>query len=417
MHMAEPFYILSQITVLLFVGLVMGIVAQKLKLPSMLLLILTGAFLSNLSFNGQPLFDLSSDFLIGSSILALVLIVFEGSSNFSIKDLDTYSESAFKIAILVLTMNLLFLSIATYYLFSIPSMILSLLFAAVMSGTDPGGVLALFQSKSNKITEILKFESVINTPLIVLIPFILLDLMEFETAFITNFLGQFFSFLQQIITGVGAGVVIALISVRYMRKFYSERLSPMILITSALLAYLLSEQLGGNGVLAVTVLGVFFGNLTVKKKPELKEFSNTLSNLLEMLVFMLIGFLIPIKLNLDFILKSLLLFGVMILIRFIAIQLVYLHDHVNLKERIFMALNCTKGIAVAVVAFILSNYILNLPIMENGTTVIKALRLTEISGATTIIDLMIFFIVYSIILSSVTARFSQHFIRLKVEEK
>ena len=90
-------------------------------------------------------------------------------------------------------------------------MILSLLFAAVMSGTDPGAVLSLFQAKSNKITEILKFESVINTPFIVLIPFILLDLMEFESAFLTNFLGQFFSFLQQIITGVGTGVVIAMV--------------------------------------------------------------------------------------------------------------------------------------------------------------------------------------------------------------
>ncbi len=415
--MAEPLYMLSQITVLLFVGLVMGIIAKKLKLPSMLLLILTGALLSNLTFNGQPAFDLSSDFLINASILALVLIVFEGSSNFSIKDLDTYSESAFKIAILVLTLNLLFFSIATYYLFSIPSMILSLLFAAVMSGTDPGGVLSLFQAKSNKITEILKFESVINTPFIVLIPFILLDLMQFETAIFTNFLGQFFSFLQQIITGVGTGVVIAMISVRYMRRFYSEKLSPLILLTSALLAYLLSEQLGGNGVLAVTVLGVFFGNLTVKKKPELKEFSNTLSNILEMLVFILIGFLIPVKLELHFILKSLLLFVIMIFIRFIAIQLVYMHNHVNIKERIFMALNCTKGIAVAVVAFILSNYILNIPIIENGMTTVKAIPLIGISGATTIIDLMIFFIVYSIILSSITARFSQHFIRLKVEEQ
>ncbi len=180
---------------------------------------------------------------------------------------------------------------------------------------------------------------------------------------------------------------------------------------------MLSEQLGGNGVLAVTVLGVFFGNLTVKKKPELKEFSNTLSNILEMLVFILIGFLIPVKLELHFILKSLLLFVIMIFIRFIAIQLVYMHNHVNIKERIFMALNCTKGIAVAVVAFILSNYILNIPIIENGMTTVKAIPLIGISGATTIIDLMIFFIVYSIILSSITARFSQHFIRLKVEEQ
>jgi NhaP-type Na+/H+ or K+/H+ antiporter len=79
-----------------------------------------------------------------------------------------------------------------------------------------------------------------------------------------------------------------------------------------------------------------------------------------------------------------------------AIQLVYLQDHLNLKERIFMALNCTKGIAVAVVAFILSNHIIKIP--------------------ESLISLMVLFILYSIILSSVMARFSQKFIRLKVEE-
>jgi len=82
-----------------------------------------------------------------------------------------------------------------------------------------------------------------------------------------------------------------------------------------------------------------------------------------------------------------------------------------------MALNCTKGIAVAVVAFILSNFTLDIPVIDAGISTIRTLPLVGVAGATTIIDLMIFFIVYSIILSSITAKFSQHFIRLKVEEE
>ncbi len=412
----DPLTFLAKITIVMLLGLVVGLIAKRLRVPSMLLLILTGVILSNIYVDGAPLLQFSEDFLISAAILALVMIVFKDSSNFSLNDLDTYSETALKIAVLFLSINMIFLSVSTYFLFGKASMIMSLLFAAVMSGTDPGAVLSLFHTKSNKITEILKFESVINTPIIVLIPFIILDLMEIDTGILT-FADQFLPFLQQIITGIGTGVVVGLIVFRFMRRFYSEKLSPLSLITAALLTYVLSENLGGNGVLAVTTLGIFFGNVTVKKKVELQEFSSMLSNVLEILVFILIGFLVPLELNLGFFLKSVVLFFIMILIRFFAIQLVCMQDHINMKERIFMALNCTKGIAVAVVAFIVSNYVLQIPVVQNGVRIINNVPLMSISGADMILNLMVLFILYSILLASITARFSQHFIRLKVEEE
>ncbi|MBN2368091.1 cation:proton antiporter [Candidatus Woesearchaeota archaeon] len=412
----EPIGVLSQIVVVLFVGLIVGIIAKKLKLPSMLLLILTGAVLKTITFNHQPIISFSTDFLISTSLLALVMIVFAGSSNFTYRELDTYSESALKIAVLFLVLNMLFLSVSVYYFFSVGSMFLSLLFAAVMSGTDPGSVLTLFQTKTNRIIEILKFESVINTPIVVLIPFIILDLMEFDAGISTGFLEYLFPFLQQIITGIGTGVVVGIIVFRFMKKFYSQKLSPFTLITSALLTYILSESLGGNGVLAVTVLGIFFGNVTVKKKVELQEFSSMLSSTLEILVFILIGFLIPLNLDPPFILKSIVLFMIMILIRFMAMQLVYLRDHVNLKERIFMALNCTKGIAVAVVAFIISNYVLDITVIEEGIRLTHQIPLMNFPGTQSIIDLMVLFILYSILVSSIIARFSKKFIRVTVDQ-
>ena len=407
--------ILTKLSFVLFLGVIMGLIAKRVRLPPMLLLILSGVILSNINVNGQPFIQFTNDFLISASILALVMIVFKDSSTFSLKDVDIYSESAAKIAVIFLVLNMLFLSVAVFSIFHIGNVLLSLLFAAVMSGTDPGAVLSLFQTKSNRVTDILKFESVINTPIIVLIPFILLDVMEIGEGIFTNFLGHFYPFLQQIITGIGTGVFVGIIVFRFMRRFYSERLSPLTLITSALLTYIISENLGGNGVLAVTVLGVFFGNVTVKKKLELLEFSAMLSNTLEIIVFVLIGFLLPLNLDLWFVVKSVLLFIIMIVLRFGAIQIVYISDHINLKERIFMALNCTKGIAVAVVAFLVSTYVLQIPTLQEGVKVLQELPVISIPGSQTIIDLMVLFIIYSIILSSIMARFSQNFIRLKVE--
>ena len=240
--------------------------------------------------------------------------------------------------------------------------------------------------------------------------------MVLDSNMMGNFTEYFIPFSQQIITGIGAGVFVGIIVLRFMKNFYSDKLSPLMLITSSLLTYIIAESIGGNGVLAVTVYGVFFGNMRVKKKLELKGFSNMLSNILEIVVFVLIGFLLPIDLSFNFILKSLLLFVIMVILRFISIEIVYLNDHLNLKESIFISLNCAKGIAVAVVAFLLSNYILELPVMVEGVKLINVMPLIRYPGAEVIIDLMILFMVYSIILTTIMARFSQHFIRLKVED-
>jgi NhaP-type Na+/H+ or K+/H+ antiporter len=409
-----PLESLSKITILLFFGLIMGVVAKKLKLPSMLLLIISGVILSDISVNGKNILEFNSEFLISASILALVMIVFKDSSNFTLRDLDTYSESALKIAILFLGLNIMFLSVAVNVLFNIRNILLSILFAAVMSGTDPGTVLSLFHSKSNKITDILKFESVINTPIVVIIPFIILNLMEIQEGILTNFTLYFVPFLQQIITGIGTGVFVGIIIFRFMRRFYSIQLSPLTLITSTLATYVLAENLGGNGVLAVSILGVFFGNIAIKKKDELQVFSTMLTNILEILVFVLIGFMLPLKWELLFLIKSLLLFTIMVLIRFAAIYLVYMHDHINLKEKIFMSLNCAKGVAVAIVAFMLTSYMLQIVVPSTGT--VESVPFLDIYGSQTIVDLMVLFILYSIIVSSVAARFSRNFIRLKVEE-
>ena len=110
---------LTNITIVLFIGLLMGLIARKLKVPSMLLLIIAGAVLKNLQLQGTPVVEFSSEFLITTSILALVMIVFEGSSNFSLHDIDTYSESAFKIVIMFLAFNMLFLSVTTYFIFAV----------------------------------------------------------------------------------------------------------------------------------------------------------------------------------------------------------------------------------------------------------------------------------------------------------
>jgi len=234
--------------------------------------------------------------------------------------------------------------------------------------------------------------------LVVLIPFIILDIkgaLKDEIG-IAVFIDQIVPLLQQFVVGVGAGVLIGLIMFKFMRKAYSVVLSPLAVITSALLAYIIAENLDGNGVLAVTSMGLLFGNVYVKQKFQLQEFASVFSNSLEILVFVLIGLVVAIPFTAQFLLKSLLLFLIYLIIRYFSIIFALRGMDFTMKEKLFMSLNVQKGIAVAVVVF--------------------SLATLGIEGIGIVLNLSLIFMLYSIILSSIVLRIVEFFIK-DVKEK
>jgi len=265
-----------------------------------------------------------------------------------------------------------------------------------MSGTSPDTVLSFMKQSKNSVVEFLQIESIVNTPLIVLLPFLFLDLLSgaATNGFYSVLVSQLTPFLEQIVSGVGSGMIVGLIFFKVMRRYYSATLSPIATVTAALITYVLAENIGGNGVLAVTTLGLFFGNVFIKEKDELHKFSFMFTNLLEVFVFVIIGLIINIPLTLSFFLKSLLLFFLFLLIRFASLNLSFFRKEYNMKEKIFMTLNIPKGIAVAVVAVTLSAYIV--PQMK------------------VVLDLVLVFLIYSILISTFIAKFSKFFIRSQV---
>jgi cell volume regulation protein A len=396
--MASVLLLLTYLAIILLIGLITSIISQKFRIPNILLLLLIGIGLGRIDYRGGPLIEFPEIFMTSISILALVMIVFDSSSRFSLKKVDYFSLHTLWLSIVFLIFNLIFLTIFTMLIFGVKSVFLALIFAALMSGTSPAVVLSMFKNVKNKVFDFLGLESLLNTPLVVLIPFIILDLKTTlkDELVIETFIDQFVPLLQQFVVGIGAGVLIGLIMFKFMRKAYSAVLSPLAVITSALLAYIIAENLGGNGVLAVTSMGLLFGNVYLKQKFQLREFASVFSNSLEILVFVLIGIVTAIPFSTDFIVRSLLLFLLYLLIRFGSIIFSLRGMDFTLKEKIFMSLNAQKGIAVAVVVFSLAHL--------------------GIGGIGIVLNLSLAFMLYSIVLSSVVLRIAKFFIKEFVEK-
>jgi len=410
----EPLLVLTHLTIVLLCGILFTLISRRLKIPYMLLLLLAGIFLGNLSYNGQPLIAFPPIFINSIGILALVLVVFDASSRFKWKEIDSLTVESSKIAISFLLLNIIFLTIFTSLIFGIENMLLALMFSALMSGTSADVVMSIFMNKSNKITNLLEVESIINTPITVLLPFIILSVLQkfgVETINFVDFLQQVLGVIQQFVTGIGAGVVIGLVIFKIMKKYYSQMLSPLLLITSTLLTYILAENLSGNGVLAVTVLGLFFGNFYVKKKEILFEFSSIFGNSLMILVFVLVGLGIPLPFNdTGFIGRSLLLFAVYIGIRSMAVFISTMNTDYSAKEKIFLTLNIPKGIAVAVIVFSLLSYTFG----PSGN--LAGLDFKSLPGAELVLNLSLAFMLYSLVMATVVNHFSRFFIKMDVEK-
>lgn len=167
---------------------------------------------------------------------------------------------------------------------------------------------------------------------------------------------QLIPLLQQIATGIGAGVLVGLIVFRIVKKNYYDWLSPIILIASALLAYVLAENINGNPVLAAATIGIFFGLVRVKEKEELRSFSSVFSHLLMILVIIIVGLLVNIAPSWKVMIDALIIYLIICVIRLVSIKAT---ADVSNKEAVFMTLNAPKGVAVAVVVLILSTMALD----------------------------------------------------------
>lgn len=377
--MQEALLVTTTIAVFLFVGVICSFVASKLKLPDMLLLILAGMLFGRMQFKGESLVQFPEVFLSSVSILALAMIVFDSTARIRLRELDTFSLKAIRLMFIFTVLIMALFSTASYFILGL-SIWSSLLFATLMVGTSPEALLPL-ASKAREVV-LIKLESIFNTPITVILPFLIIDFMHIKTSILSEIIEQTTPLIMNIIVGIGTGVFVGLILFKLVQHVYAEVYSPLAVIVAALLSYVLAENLGGSGVLAVTALGFFFGNAYVKEKVTLLGIESVLTKALYIFVFMLTGVAIDIPFTAQFFITSGILFASYLAIRFLAAYLSVHSEGYTISEILYITLNAPKGIATATVVF--------------------SLLFFEFEGLTLILDMTFAFILYTVVLSSIT---------------
>ncbi|MBS3149535.1 cation:proton antiporter [Candidatus Woesearchaeota archaeon] len=379
------------IAALFFIGIVISLVSQKLKIPDIILLLLVGIILSIKGYTISNFFPES--YLLAFTVFALILIVFDSASNLKISEVLDISPIAVKLSVVFLLLNVLILTFFTQLIFfnikDFSTIYISVVFSAIMAGTSPEVLSSFTSVAKHKVLDILSFESIINDPITLIFPIIIFNV--YTGALKTNSIVN--SFIQQVLLGVLFGFMIGYVAFNLLRLIYSneDNISPLILVALSLGTFVLAEELNGDGILAVTTLAIMFANAPIREKFELQKFSNIFANFLRVVLFILLGLIIKLQFSLDFIINSLALFFILLLIRFLSVELVCAKSNFTLREKIFMTLNIPKGITTAILLIIISTLFL---------------------AEDQILNLGLIFIIYSIILGSISIKFANSWLNI-----
>ena len=280
---------ISTIPELLLLAALVAIAARRIHVPYTVALVLTGLAI------GAG--DFLSVFLTPDLILLVFLppLLFEGALAMDLTELRRRWLGTGAITVV----GVLITAVATALLlwwFTPLDLKLAVLLAVMLSATDPVSVIATFREHEapNGLRTLVEGESIFNDGLAIVL---------FEVALVEAFPGGAATsaghVIYDVLKSIGIGIITGLVSGylihQLMRPVWDHMVEVMLSIVLAYGSYLLADDLGGSGPIAVAVAALFVGNyspgqaMSPRTQHTLTDFWEIVAFLINSALFLLIG--------------------------------------------------------------------------------------------------------------------------------
>ena len=286
-------------SLLVLISIIISKTGYRFGIPTLLLFLFTGmAFGSEglgLQFNSPQ----QTQFV---GMVALSVILFSGGMDTKIKEIRQVIAPGVILATLGVVMTAVLTGGFIYALsrwsgMSIQlSLMMSMLLAATMSSTDSASVFSLLRTQKiglkHNLRPLLELESGSNDPMAYMLTIALMDVIvsgnDFSIATLT------LNISEQFVLGLAFGYGLGKLAVWLINRINlpNAALYPVLLLSMVFISFTLTDQLHGNGYLAVYVAGLVVGNSRLSYRREMETFMDGLTWLLQIVLFLTLGLLV-----------------------------------------------------------------------------------------------------------------------------
>lgn len=315
--MIEPQSVLAVLS-LLVIASGAFFASKKINIPYSVLLVLVGIIIVPVvNIPGlRDVFGFLAELTLTPELLFFIflpILIFESAFNMNIRRMVDNIWSIASLAVVGLLVSTVGVATLLYFLFPFVGLevpfIITLLFGAIISSTDPVAVLAMFKEfgAPKRLSMIFEGESLFNDGTAVALFLVIIAVAQngFDgTSTVLNGIGLF---VQMVLLGIVFGLVMASIFSRALRIVKAnEFVTATILLISAHFVFILSEIINENpifgvqfnvsSIIATTVAALFLGNysrhiLSPKADTYLMKVTEHFAFMANSLVFLLAGLL------------------------------------------------------------------------------------------------------------------------------
>jgi NhaP-type Na+/H+ or K+/H+ antiporter len=340
--------------------LALGVAAQwlawRLRLPSILLLLLGGMGLGQALAGRLDITALLPDKLLFPIVsLSVAVILFEGGLTLRLSELRDAGGSVFRLVTLGALITWIAAAAAGVWILDLDPRLAALL-GAILVVTGPTVVAPLLRQirPSRRIGSVLKWEGIVIDPIGAVLAVLVYEFV------VTSSLAEgarhtIISIAMTITVGALIGGLAAILLVQIVRHYLApDFLHVPIFLGVAVLAFTISNRLQAeSGLLTVTVLGIWLANQKTVTVKHVVEFKENLQVLLIGCLFIALGSRVDLSALYAVRWQVALFIGLLIfVVRPASVYLATLGSQMNWREKTFLAFLAPRGIVAASVASI-----------------------------------------------------------------
>jgi len=346
--------ILFQLAYIFILGILAQWAAWRLRLPSILLLLVTGLVVGPLTGLLQP-DALFGELLFPMVSLAVAVILYEGGMNLRFRELRKQKIFGIflRIGTIAALVSWLITAVAAHYIIGFRWPVATL-FGAILIVTGPTviGPMLRHLRLRGRVGSLLKWEGIVVDPLGAILAVLVFTVVR-NNEINNGLVEACIDYGKTILVGISFGCAAAAVLVVALRQFWvpdslHNPVSLMLMFTSFAAANAIQDE---AGLLAVTVMGIFLANQKWVSIQHVIEFKETLTVLLISCLFVVLAARLQPQDLRGLGWESVLFVGVMLFVtRPAAIFAATIGTSLPWRERIFLAWMAPRGIVAAAVA-------------------------------------------------------------------